>query len=141
MVMTTVAMATISVVFGAVHVIGNEPLEVKAQFVGLNVGYGLELYLSAWAAENFMKAMENVKWAIYDSCWTQGPRRTTRSLIIVLQKLNRIPKISVGGFIPELSLNYYALYLSKTMSFFTTLHIMLQKMEESVEETRFNDSQ
>ncbi|THK33226.1 uncharacterized protein LOC107045791 [Diachasma alloeum] len=127
---TTVAMATVSLAFGAIHLIGNEPLEVKAQFVGLDVGYGLELYLSAWAAENFMKAMDDVKWALYDSPWLQRSQRTNRSVVIVLQRLNKIPKVTVGGLIPELSLNYYAVYLSKTMSFFTTLRVMLQKMED-----------
>ncbi|XP_063994213.1 uncharacterized protein LOC135171521 isoform X4 [Diachasmimorpha longicaudata] len=129
-VMTTVAMATVTVAFGAVHLIGDEPLEMKIQFIGLDIGYGIQLYLSAWAAENFMKAINDVKWALYDSPWLQSSRSTNQSVIIVLQRLNEIPIISVGGFIPELSLNYYAVYLSKTMSFFTTLRIMLQKMDE-----------
>ncbi|XP_063994214.1 odorant receptor 47a-like [Diachasmimorpha longicaudata] len=129
-IMTTLLMATLSIAFGAMHVIGHEPFEVKAQFVGLDIGYGAQLYLSAWAAENLMTAMENLKWALYDSSWSENSKSLSRSFLFVLQKLNKIPTVSVGGFIPELSLNYYAVYLSKTMSFFTTLRIMLQKMEE-----------
>ncbi|THK33225.1 uncharacterized protein LOC107045828 [Diachasma alloeum] len=128
-IMTTVLMATCSIAFGAMHVIGHEPFEVKAQFVGFDIGYGAQLYLSAWAAENLMTAMDDLKWALYNSSWSDNTRKTNRSFLFVLQRLNKIPKVSVGGFIPELSLNYYTGYLSKTLSFFTTLRIMLQKTE------------
>ncbi|XP_011305716.1 uncharacterized protein [Fopius arisanus] len=134
--MTTVLMATLSIAFGAMHVIGHEPFEVKVQFVGLDIGYGAQLYLSAWAAENLTAAMNDVKWSLYNSPWLQNTKKTNQIVIFVLQKLNILPKISVCGFIPELSLNYYAVYLSKTMSFFTTLRVMLQKMEAPTEQNQ-----
>ncbi|THK33227.1 uncharacterized protein LOC107045792 [Diachasma alloeum] len=128
----TVVLATISIACGGIHLVGNEPVDQKVQFVGIDIGYSLELLCVAWAAESLTTACEEVGWALYSSPWIQNSQEFSRIAIFGIQRCQKPPKIAVGGLLSELSMNYYATYMSKTFSFFTTLHVMLTKLEEDL---------
>ncbi|XP_011305718.1 uncharacterized protein [Fopius arisanus] len=128
----TVVLATLSIACGAIHLVGNAPIEEKIQFVGIDFGYSLELLCVAWATENLTLACEEVGWALYKSPWIKRSKEFKRIIFFVMQKCHKPPKIAIGGLLPELSISYYATYMSKTFSFFTTLHVMLKKFEENV---------
>ncbi|KAH0553536.1 uncharacterized protein LOC123262939 isoform X2 [Cotesia glomerata] len=129
LVATTVIMTTLAVILGGVHIVGNEPLIAKLQFVIIVGGFSMLLYVTAWPSEILTRMCENVGWTIYNSPWLKNSKELNKGIEFVIQRSNKPAVISLSGVFPALSLNYYATFLSKTFSYFTTLRIILAKME------------
>ncbi|XP_063976554.1 uncharacterized protein LOC135162245 [Diachasmimorpha longicaudata] len=131
-VMTTIAMATMSILCGEITIVGNGPRIEKLQFVMIVIAFSIELLCVAWAAENLTTACEQVGWALYDSSWLQNSKELNNAALFIMQKCQNPPVVSIGGLIPKLSMNYYATYLSATYSFFTTLRVVLRKIQDDL---------
>ncbi|KAG8041088.1 hypothetical protein G9C98_002076 [Cotesia typhae] len=126
---TTVVMCTIAVITSGVHIVGNEPVADKVPFVVLSMGLSAVLYLCAWPSEHLSQMCENIGIALYNSPWVKNSKELNKSILIVIQRSQKPATIEVSGVLPVLSLPYYATFLSKTFSYFTTLRVMLDKME------------
>ncbi|KAK0163138.1 hypothetical protein PV327_006846 [Microctonus hyperodae] len=125
-ILTTVIMTTLSIVFGAVHIIGDQPITVKIQFTIVVLGFCGLLYINAWPSEILIRSCQNIGSAIYESDWAKI--NYNKDIIFVIQR-TRIPEvISIPGFLPELSLSYY----TSALSFFTTLRMIMMKLESTV---------
>ncbi|THK32917.1 odorant receptor 49b-like [Diachasma alloeum] len=123
---------TISIVCGAIHIVGNEAALKKIQSAWIQIAYAMALLALAWAAENLTAASEGVSWALYNSSWIFNSKKLMhRAAIFMTQKCQHPPRIAIGGFMPELSMEYYTKYMSAVYSFFTMVHVMLQKFEEN----------
>ncbi|THK33269.1 odorant receptor 67NTE, partial [Diachasma alloeum] len=120
-VLTTVAMAMITILCAGITIVGNGPIIEKLQFMVIVMTFSIELLCVAWAAENLTAACEEVSWALYN-----------RAVIFVMQRCQKPSVISIGGLLPKLSMNYYARYMSATYSFFTTLRVVLRKIEDDL---------
>ncbi|XP_057330591.1 uncharacterized protein LOC130670965 isoform X2 [Microplitis mediator] len=72
---------------------------------------------------------EKVGIALYESSWIQNSKTLNTSILIVIQRSQKAASIDVAGILPTLSLPYYATFLSKIFSYFTTLRVLLSKME------------
>ncbi|XP_063977437.1 putative odorant receptor 85d [Diachasmimorpha longicaudata] len=131
-VMTTIAMATMSILCGEITIIGNGPKVEKLQFIMIVIAYSIELLCVAWAAENLTTACEQVGWALYDSSWFQNSKELNSAALFVMQKCQNPSVVSIGGLVPKLSMNYYATYMSATYSFFTTLRVVFRKIENEL---------
>nr|AQN78449.1 olfactory receptor 47 [Meteorus pulchricornis] len=125
--LTTVSMTTLSIIMGGVHIVGNQPMIEKMQFTFVVSAYASLVFLNAWPSEILMRSCEGIGTAIYESEWIGG--NFNKDLVFVIQRCERPPVITIAGFLPILSLNYYTKFLSKTLSFFTTLRIVLAKLE------------
>ncbi|XP_008546952.1 odorant receptor 49b-like [Microplitis demolitor] len=127
---TTVVMCTIAVITSGVHIVGNEPVADKVPFVILSMGLSAVLYLCAWPSEHLAQMCENIGNSLYHSSWIKNTKELNKSIFIVIQRSQKPATIEVAGILPMLSLPYYATFLSKTFSYFTTLRVVLDKMEE-----------
>nr|AZQ24907.1 odorant receptor [Aphidius gifuensis] len=128
-VLTSIIMTTLSIIFGGIHIIGEQPLTVKLQFIIIDCGFSYLLYHSAWPAENLIRASERIGSILYEINWTKNSQEFNKIMMIIIQRSQKPTTITIAGFVPRLSLSYYATFLSKTFSFFTTLRIILTKME------------
>ncbi|THK33071.1 uncharacterized protein LOC114841288 [Diachasma alloeum] len=131
-VLTTVAMATLTILCGEITIVGNGPIVEKMQFVVIVVAYSIELLCVAWAAESLTTACEDVGWELYNSPWLQNSKELNRAAIFVMQRCQNPPVIAISGLLPKLSMSWYATYISSTYSFFTTLRVILRKIEDDL---------
>nr|AQN78447.1 olfactory receptor 45 [Meteorus pulchricornis] len=125
--LTTVIMATLSIILGGVHIVGNQPLIIRIQFTLIVFGFSLLLLLNAWPSEILIRSCQGIGMAMYESAWAKS--NFDKKVVLVIQRSYKPVTIEVTGLLPKLSLNYYATFLSKAFSFFTTLRIVLSKME------------
>ncbi|KAK0158663.1 hypothetical protein PV328_009639 [Microctonus aethiopoides] len=120
----TMAMAAI---FGAFPIILHEPLPVISQFILMVIGGCLRLYVSAWPADNLRRMSENIAWSLYNSKWINGSLKMRKSMMIIIRRAQKPLVISVIGVLPPLTLQYYAAFLSSTLSYFMTLRAVIGK--------------
>nr|AXM05214.1 odorant receptor [Campoletis chlorideae] len=123
-VVTSTLMAGLSIVTGAIHIISHEAMVIKFQFIVIDGGFALILFISAWPAENLINFSNEIGQGAYNSPWIQNRPEMRKNVLFVLQRSQMQCSISVPGILPEHSLRYYTAFLSKTFSFFTTLRIV-----------------
>ncbi|THK32914.1 odorant receptor 50CTE, partial [Diachasma alloeum] len=103
-----IAIATITIACGSIHVVGYGPVLKKVQFAWIDIADASMLFCFAWTAENLTAASEKVSWALYNSPWILHSKRLKKDAIIVMQQCQNPPKIAIDGFMPNLSNEYYA---------------------------------
>nr|AKO89989.1 odorant receptor 25 [Microplitis mediator] len=126
---TTSVTCVIAVITSGVHIAGNEPVGFKIPFAGASSIIAIILYISAWPSEHLIHMCEGVGTALYESEWVQNSKALNNSMLIVMHRAQKPSTIEVIGVMPILSLPYYATFLSKTFSYFTTLRVLLSKVE------------
>nr|UEN71243.1 olfactory receptor 60 [Gregopimpla kuwanae] len=105
--LTTAAMTGIATAFGLLQLISNQPLLVKLQFATVVISSGINLYTCAWPADNLTSVCRLVGAGIYSSPWFRMPAKLLKDYNFVLHMSQKPVVISIGGFIPVLSLQYY----------------------------------
>ncbi|XP_015523535.1 putative odorant receptor 92a isoform X1 [Neodiprion lecontei] len=111
----------IGTICGGIQLLQDVTAMVKARFVSFVMVGALELFTYAWPAEHLVKISEDVGYSAYSARWTGQKPEMTNLLFIVMQRARKPASISVSGFIPMLSLDFYKSFLSTSFSYFTTL--------------------
>ncbi|KAG8034959.1 hypothetical protein G9C98_008035 [Cotesia typhae] len=114
----TMAMA---VIFGAIPLI----YAILSQFILMVVGGCLRLYISAWPADDLRAMSEKVAWSIYKSSWIGKSIEMQKSTLTMIRRAQKPLVISIVGVLPALTLQFYATFLSSTLSYFMTLRAVL----------------
>ncbi|CAD6215698.1 GSCOCT00000510001.3-RA-CDS [Cotesia congregata] len=126
---TTVINCVLATITSGIHIVGNEPVAIKVPFVVASAIISVVLYVTAWPCEHLAHMCKIVGIGLYNSPWFQNTKQMNTSVLIVIQRSQKVASIDVAGILPSLSLSYYATFLSKIFSYFTTLRVMLSKME------------
>ncbi|XP_014297929.1 uncharacterized protein LOC103570852 [Microplitis demolitor] len=126
---TTVITCVLAAITSGIHIVGNEPIAAKVPFIVASMIMGVVLYVTAWPSEHLAQMCEKVGIALYESSWIQNSKTLNTSILIIIQRSQKAASIDVAGILPTLSLPYYATFLSKIFSYFTTLRVLLSKME------------
>ncbi|XP_043279323.1 odorant receptor 4-like [Venturia canescens] len=121
--MTTTTMSGIGTVFSCLQLVGNQPLIVRMQFGPVALISIACLFVCAWPADNLINVCSFVGTAAYNAPWTEMTPEMMKNVLMVIRRSQRPAVSSVGGFLPALSLRYYASFLSTAFSYFTTLRI------------------
>ncbi|KAK2585689.1 hypothetical protein KPH14_010303 [Odynerus spinipes] len=108
LILITACVSTLVMVFGAIQLIFANSITVKIQFVILVIGASIQLFLSSNPAEELSRMSVAIGSAIYNSSWIGQPSRVLKTICILIQRSQKPITVTIGGFIPELSLNYYA---------------------------------
>nr|QNL14999.1 olfactory receptor 55 [Aulacocentrum confusum] len=128
-VLTTIIMSTISIILGSIHIVGNQPFMIKAQFVVIDVAFLNLLFLIAWPADYIISACESIGSKIYESEWIQWSGPSNKCIVMIVQRTGKPCAITFRGITPNLSLKYYASVLSTIFSYFTTLRSVIGDIE------------
>ncbi|KAK0158665.1 hypothetical protein PV328_009641 [Microctonus aethiopoides] len=123
----TVRFITFSTV--ATTTIGNLPLAVKFRVGNIVANAATELFIYAWPGDNLIRTSEAIGWRIYKCNWLNGSTNMMKNLVILIQRSQKPVTITINGFIPNLSLQYYTSFLSSTFSYYTTLRIIFSATE------------
>nr|UEN71269.1 olfactory receptor 86 [Gregopimpla kuwanae] len=119
--LTTTTTSGIATVCSCLQLVSNEPMVVKMQFGPVALISIACLFVCAWPADNIIAVCDSVGVAAYNSPWVGMPPKLRRHILMILRRSQRPVVASIGGFIPALSLRYYASFLSAAFSYFTTL--------------------
>ncbi|THK32915.1 uncharacterized protein LOC114841737 [Diachasma alloeum] len=131
MVACIIVLTTLSIACGGIHIVRNETLFSKVQTISILIAYALELLCIAWAAENLTTISARIGFALYNSLLMPNSKAWSKDAIFMMQRCLNPPKIKIAGLMSNLSMEYYAKYMSAVYSFFTTLRILLKKFEDN----------
>ncbi|RLZ02254.1 Odorant receptor 54 [Cephus cinctus] len=127
MILKTPLSMTISIICSSVQLIHHEPLPVLSQFILLLVVCSIKLYITAWPADSLIHASENIASSVYESSWIGKSSTFLKSLNIVIRRSQKPLIISITGILPPLSLRFYASFITKALSFITTLKSVISE--------------
>ncbi|XP_034942902.1 uncharacterized protein [Chelonus insularis] len=133
-ILTTVIMCMMSIILGSTHILGND-LIVKLQCISTALVLTFILYMNAYPAEFLIHACESIgwsAWSAFDLSESEKSSEFNRNLIFIIQKSQKPSLIKFRGILPGLSLTYYRAFLAKTFSFFTTLRVFLNNIEDDL---------
>nr|XP_050867679.1 odorant receptor 13a-like [Vespula vulgaris] len=126
LIFTAVIVTSILVVFSGFLFFFVDSFIIKFQFLILDVVAVIQLYLNSNPAENLIEMSTEIGSAVYNLNWTDKSKMIWRNMYILMQRSQKPVILSVGGFLPALSLGYYMSYLSTCFSYFTTMKAMMQ---------------
>ncbi|KAF3054620.1 Odorant receptor 296 [Nylanderia fulva] len=120
-----VTFSTGAVIFGYLTFMSRQPWSVKWTFLMIAFCGFVELYMYAWPADNVMSTSSDIASAAYDSLWYNNDLATQKILIRIIQRSQRPVTISIPCALPNLSMNYYASYISTVFSYMAAVRLMM----------------
>ncbi|XP_067212039.1 odorant receptor 4-like isoform X1 [Linepithema humile] len=125
LVLTVVGANAISVICTGAIFATRQPLIINVQFFLMTVISFCDVFTCCWPADSLLTASSDIAQATYESLWYYHNTDKQKNLIFILLKCRKPVILTVGCFIPILSLRYFSSYLSTGFSYMTTLHMMM----------------
>ncbi|KMQ85128.1 odorant receptor or2 [Lasius niger] len=85
----------------------------------------VELYMYAWPADDVMSMSSDIASAVYDSLWYDDDLAMQKLLIHVILRSQHPVTVSIPCALPNLSMNYYASYVSTVFSYMASVRILM----------------
>ncbi|KYN10002.1 hypothetical protein ALC57_17876 [Trachymyrmex cornetzi] len=120
-----VTFSTGAVIFGYLTFMSRQPWTVKWTFLMIAFCGFVELYMYAWPADNVISTSSDIASAVYDSLWYDDNLAMQKILIHIILRSQRPVTISIPCALPNLSMNYYASYISTVFSYMAFVRIMI----------------
>ncbi|XP_018309037.1 odorant receptor Or2-like [Mycetomoellerius zeteki] len=120
-----VTFSTGAVIFGYLTFMSRQPWTVKWTFLMIAFCGFVELYMYAWPADKVISTSSDIASAVYNSLWYDDNLTMQKILIHIILRSQRPVAISIPGALPNLSMNYYASYISTVFSYMAFVRIML----------------
>ncbi|XP_029669436.1 odorant receptor 67c-like [Formica exsecta] len=120
-----VTFSTGAVIFGYLTFMSRQPWSVKWTFLMIAFCGFVELYMYAWPADNVMSTSSDIAIAAYNSLWYNNDLATRKILVHVIQRSQRPVTISVPCALPNLSMKYYASYISTVFSYMASVRLIM----------------
>ncbi|XP_024873229.1 odorant receptor 49b-like [Temnothorax curvispinosus] len=122
-ILSIIIVCTWVIVASGLTIVSQSTLTDKVQFMILCIAGLMEVYACAWPADHLIVASTNVAQAIYESLWYNQDKAFQKNLCFILLRSQTPTTISVS-FLPALSLQYYASYVSTVFSYLMTLRMI-----------------
>ncbi|XP_043288489.1 uncharacterized protein [Venturia canescens] len=130
---TTTCVCGIASIVCCMQLVGNQPILVKLQFGPVSIVGLTNLMICVWPNEDIVRVCDLIGKSVYDTPWVEMSPKTSRDIVMILQRSQQPVQVSVAGFIPALSFEFYTSFLSCVLSCFTTLRlVMLGTDDESI---------
>ncbi|XP_024876688.1 odorant receptor 22c-like [Temnothorax curvispinosus] len=120
-----VTFSTGAVIFGYLTFMSRQPWSVKWTFLMIAFCGFVELYMYAWPADNVMSMSTNIASAVYESLWYSDDLIMRKVLVHIILRSQHPVTVSVPCALPNLSMNYYASYISTVFSYMAFVRIMM----------------
>ncbi|KYM97624.1 hypothetical protein ALC62_11919 [Cyphomyrmex costatus] len=120
-----VTFSTGAVIFGYLTFMSRQPWSVKWTFLMIAFCGFVELYMYAWPADNVISTSIGIASAVYDSLWYNDNLTMQKILIHIILRSQHPVTVSVPCALPNLSMNYYASYISTVFSYMAFVRIMI----------------
>ncbi|GAB1860352.1 Odorant receptor [Camponotus japonicus] len=120
-----VTFSTGAVIFGYLTFMSRQPWSVKWTFLMIAFCGFVELYMYAWPADHVMSTSSDIASAVYDSLWYNDDLAMRKIIVHVIQRSQHPVTISVPCALPNLSMNYYASYISTVFSYMASVRLIM----------------
>ncbi|XP_070169083.1 odorant receptor 4-like [Polyergus mexicanus] len=120
-----VTFSTGAVIFGYLIFISRQPWSVKWTFFMIGFCGFVELYMFAWPADNVISTTSDIALAAYNSLWYNNDLATRKILVRIIQRSQRPVIISIPCALPNLSMSYYASYISTVFSYMAAVRLIM----------------
>ncbi|CAL1679887.1 unnamed protein product [Lasius platythorax] len=95
------------------------------QFTSMAVAALQRLLITAWAADDLREVSSRLSWSVYSASWIGKTQKMKSDIFIMLQKSQQPLSISMGSLLPALTLEYYANFVTKVLSYFMAVRVMI----------------
>ncbi|XP_011707048.1 PREDICTED: odorant receptor 30a-like [Wasmannia auropunctata] len=120
-----VTFSTGAVIFGYLTFMSRQPWSVKWTFLMIAFCGFVELYMYAWPADNVISTSTDIASAVYESSWYNDDVIIRKILIHIILRSQHPVTVSIPCALPNLSMNYYASYISTVFSYMAFVRIMM----------------
>ncbi|KAL6423492.1 hypothetical protein ACFW04_010221 [Cataglyphis niger] len=120
-----VTFSTGAVIFGYLTFMSRQPWSVKWTFLMIAFCGFVELYMYAWPADNVMSTSSDIAIAAYNSLWYNNDLIMRKILVHVIRRSQHPVTISIPMALPNLSMNYYASYISTVFSYMASVRLIM----------------
>ncbi|XP_039315245.1 odorant receptor 30a isoform X2 [Solenopsis invicta] len=107
MIFTTIMTTAMSVIFGSLYIITDQPLMVKLQYAAIVFTASMVLFACSLSADKLMHMSNRICLGAYESQWFKGSVSMQKKIIQILFRAQKPEVISITGMIPALTLRYY----------------------------------
>ncbi|XP_067210760.1 odorant receptor 10-like [Linepithema humile] len=97
----------------------DQPLTVKSQFVFTFLSACERFYVSAWSATNLSEMSKKVAYSFPAEDYMSS--ETIHDILFIILRSQKSFTISMAGFLPILSLEYFGNFMAKAFSYFTAM--------------------
>nr|XP_034196316.1 uncharacterized protein LOC117611914 [Osmia lignaria] len=91
------------------------------QFLSLLISGCVRMYIIAQSAEDLRESSQRFSISVYNIQWTGKSRKMTNIVLFMMQRSGKPFEVSMGGFFPALSLEYYSHFLTTICSYFMAM--------------------
>ncbi|XP_039304699.1 uncharacterized protein LOC120357663 isoform X2 [Solenopsis invicta] len=122
---STVCCCMIGVIISFCLVVTHQPIGIIFQFTTASMTGISEVFMYTWPAEYLIHMCKEVGEAAFYLLENNDLLQIWKCLQIIIIRSQKPITISIPCFMPTLSLNYFASFISTILSYFTTLRIMM----------------
>ncbi|XP_076380243.1 odorant receptor 13a-like [Megalopta genalis] len=126
-VLATAITTNLAVIFGSLNLITRQPLTLKILYALVVVSASGELFVYSWSADSLVQQTTYTGTKAYDTDWFQLDAKLQKKIYFMIFRSQKCEAIQISGLLPQISLSYYAKFLSTAFSYFTTLRIIVEK--------------
>nr|XP_034195387.1 odorant receptor 30a-like [Osmia lignaria] len=119
----TIGISVISATFPMLY---NQSLAVTGQFLCLLVSVCARMYIVSRSADDLRESSIRFSISINNIQWIGKSRKMTNIVLIMMQRSQKPFLVSMGGFFPALSLEYYSQFLTTISSYFMTMRTTMK---------------
>ncbi|XP_043288518.1 uncharacterized protein [Venturia canescens] len=94
----------------------HQPVSVKLRVGNMLFNASIELFVYAWPADKLMEMSQAIGTRAYKCEWLGKPISVQKTVLSLIHRSQKPVTISVGGFLPSLSLYYYASNMAKGLT-------------------------
>ncbi|OAD57317.1 Odorant receptor 49b [Eufriesea mexicana] len=115
------------------HVTGYDMLMqsvgVVCQYLPVVVSGCAQLFIFSWPADDLRESSVRFAKSLNDVQWLGKPRKLKSAVIVMMQRSQKTLLMTMSGFLPPLSLEYFASFLRTVSSYFMATKTMIEYYE------------
>ncbi|XP_076283629.1 odorant receptor 13a-like [Lasioglossum baleicum] len=123
----TAVTTNLAVIFGSLNLVTKQPLPLKILYALVVVSASGELFMYAWPADSLIHQSTGIARSVYNSTWFEQNVKQQKKMYFMILRSQKREAIQITGFLPQISLFYYAKFLYTAFSYFTALRVMVEK--------------
>ncbi|XP_047366821.1 odorant receptor 30a-like [Vespa velutina] len=120
----TMGATAIGATFSLLH---HEPINIELQFICMMIASYQRLYVTALPADDLKETSMKLATSAYNSKWFEDTSNMATDVRIIIVRSQKPILISMGGLLPNLTLEYYANFFYTISSYFMTMRQMIEE--------------
>ncbi|KAM0726985.1 Odorant receptor 10 [Formica fusca] len=95
------------------------------QYITMPIGALQRMFITAWTADDLKEISTRLSWSVYSASWIGKTQKMKSDICIMLQRNQQPLLITMSSLLPALTLEYYADFVTKVLSYFMTMRVVI----------------